>query len=71
MENNAITFEQLIDTLRNRCMYGDNYVEGKGHNFIAESWAGDHVLISAYNRVVYGAATYDRSTAEIALRQVA
>jgi hypothetical protein len=60
-------FSDLIELLRCRAMYGDDYRDDKLNLFEPDSWRGDYVLISAYHHVVNGIQYYGRSTAAIAL----
>ena len=62
---------EVLDSARQRCMYGDDYVEGQPHHFICESWAGTAVLDSAANHLEYGQRLRGRcSTAEIATNYI-
>ena len=51
---------ELIETLRNRSMYGDDYVPGNWHAFYPSG--GTRILDAAYWHLKTGAA-YERSTA--------
>lgn len=64
-----LTFSGLIDLLRNRCMYGDDYSEGQPHVFLPDSWRGNYILISAYHHVANDIQYYGVSSVAILDRE--
>ena len=70
MQTTQLNALELLETLRNRSMYGDAYVAGKPHVFNPYSWAGNHVLIAAACHFEHGRSCYPESTVPCALNWI-
>ncbi len=61
----------LMTEARWRCIYGDAYTPDGPNIYQAESWKGNHVLISAICYLLGTPRYYGVSTAELACPEVA